>query len=152
MRKADAHVRNVGVQHILAVFGRVFPTEHEAIRKFFSRKACRAEAVGDVLGDQAVVVALRLGSIPRLFAVGVVPILVRVRHELSKGLRRGDELFLRRKFVALVVAPKRVGQLKDPLPRSREIGHIWRRPRGVGRCFRGGSPRSRRLRKRLSRH
>lgn len=93
-RDADADLREVGVEQVFAMFGRVPPARHQGAAEFLRREAGRVVFPGDVLGDEAKLVALRADALRGLLAVGGVTEGVRPREIVGETCADRDRRLL----------------------------------------------------------
>ena len=107
--------------------GRAFPALHELLRQGVRTVAGGAIGVGDVLRDDAVLVALRRRPLDRGPPVGAMAVLAALRHgarELARGARpRGIHL---QRGAPLGFA-ERIGGLDDEPRRLRRLRCVRRR-------------------------
>jgi hypothetical protein len=101
-RDADADLREVRVEQVFAMFGRVPPARHQGAAEFLRREAGRVVFPGDVLGDEAKLIALRADALRGLLAVGGVTEGVRPREIFGEILPRPRQPFVVRQSRTVV--------------------------------------------------
>src|SRR5271157_2535985 len=92
---------------------RFLPALHKSSRKLVGSETRRACKEGDILGNEAVFIAVLLGALGRLTAVRVVAVLVRFGHELGKIAGGRDKLRILLQLSTTLLGAKPVGLLED---------------------------------------
>ena len=105
MRDRHADLGRVAIEHVLAMRGRALPALDERVRELGGREAHGAQFPADVLGDEAIVVAVRLGAILGMAPVGGMVEAVGAREEQREIARRVGEPRLDRDALERMLAP-----------------------------------------------